>query len=162
MTTGFSRTSERQYGVYDTRDLSQPLVLKRLDDYGGVALPYFDDDTKVMYIAGKGESAISFFQYNLQSPNYLDFLYSFKGKEPQKGFSFLPKRQVDVMSNEVVRGVRLTATSIQYVSFKLPRKSGNFSADLYPPCRSQNSSMSFEDYWSGQDKEYDRQEMKPD
>jgi hypothetical protein len=65
MTTGFSRTSERQYGVYDTRDLSQPLVLKRLDDYGGVALPYFDDDTKVMYIAGKGESAISFFQYNL-------------------------------------------------------------------------------------------------
>jgi hypothetical protein len=66
------------------------------------------------------------------------------------------------MSNEVVRGVRLTATSIQYVSFKLPRKSGNFSADLYPPCRSQNSSMSFEDYWSGQDKEYDRQEMKPD
>jgi hypothetical protein len=101
-------------------------MLKRLDDYGGVALPYFDEDSKVMYIVGKGESAISFFQFNLNSPNYLDFLYAFKGKEPQKGFSFMPKRQVDVMSNEVMRGVRLTANSIQYLSFKLPRKSGAF------------------------------------
>lgn len=61
LTMGFSKTSERQYGVWDTRDLSQPLVIRRLDDYSGVPFPFYDEDTKVVYVAGKGESAISFF-----------------------------------------------------------------------------------------------------
>ena len=47
--------------MWDNRDLSQPLIKKRLDDYGGVPFLYYDDDMKVVYIAGKGESAISFF-----------------------------------------------------------------------------------------------------
>jgi len=156
MTTGFSKTSERQFAVFDTRDLSQQIVMKRLDDYGGIAMPLFDEDTGVVYIAGKGESSVSFFQYNLASPNLLDFLYAFKGKEPQKGVSFLPKRHVDVMSNEIVRAVRLTANTIQYVSFKLPRKSGTFQQDLFPPCKSGNPAMTFDEYWAGADKEYER------
>lgn len=71
---GFSKTSERQFGVWDTRDLTQPLVMKRLDDYGGVPFPFFDEDTKVVYVAGKGDVAISMFQYSTESHNYLDFL----------------------------------------------------------------------------------------
>lgn len=61
LTTGFSKISERQYAVWDLRDLTQPLIMKRLDEYSGVAQPYYDEDSKVVYIAGKGESAISFY-----------------------------------------------------------------------------------------------------
>ena len=61
LTTGFSKVSERQYAVWDLRDLSQPLIMKRLDDYTGIAFPFFDEDTKVVYIAGKGESAVSYY-----------------------------------------------------------------------------------------------------
>jgi hypothetical protein len=68
--------------VYDLRDLSQPLIKKRLDDYAGIPYPYFDDDARVLFIAGKGESAVSFFQYSTESPNYVDYLHSFKGKDP--------------------------------------------------------------------------------
>lgn len=100
--------------------------MKRLDDYAGVAFPFFDEDTKVVFIAGKGETAVSYFQYSTESPNYLDYLYAYKGKEPQKGFSFLPKRCVDLMGCEILRGVRATAKYIEYVSFKVPRKSGTF------------------------------------
>jgi hypothetical protein len=53
-------------------------------------------------------------------------LYAFKGKEPQKGFSFMPKKNNDLMQNEILRGVRLTAKTIEYVTFKVPRKSGTF------------------------------------
>lgn len=126
MTCGFSKVSEREYGVFDTRDLSQPLIKKRLDDYAGVPFPFYDEDSKLVYIAGKGESAISFFQYNPESPNFIDYLHSFKGKDPQKGFSMMPKRFLDVMTCEVMKGVRLTAKTIEYVSFKVPRKSGTF------------------------------------
>jgi hypothetical protein len=38
----------------------------------------------------------------------------------------MPKRGVDVMACEVARGVRLTAKTVEYVSFKVPRKAGNF------------------------------------
>jgi hypothetical protein len=47
--------------VWDVRDFSQPLIKKRLDDYAGIPYPYFDEDSRVLYIAGKGEAAISYF-----------------------------------------------------------------------------------------------------
>ena len=99
--------------------------MKRLDDYSGIPNSFFDEDTNLFFVAGKGEHAISYFQFS-NSGNYLDFLHSFKGKEPQKGYSFLPKRVVDLMGCEVLRGVRLTAKYLEYVTFKVPRKSGTF------------------------------------
>jgi hypothetical protein len=38
----------------------------------------------------------------------------------------MPKRVLDLLSCEVMRGVRLTAKTVEYVSFKVPRKSGTF------------------------------------
>lgn len=38
----------------------------------------------------------------------------------------MPKRVVDVMACEIARGVRLTAKTVEYVQFKVPRKSGTF------------------------------------
>lgn len=61
LTCGFSKVSEREYAVFDTRDLTTPLIKKRLDDYAGIPFPFYDEDSKVVYIYGKGESAISFF-----------------------------------------------------------------------------------------------------
>ena len=126
LTAGFSKIAEREYAVWDTRDMTQPLIKRRLDDYAGIPYPFFDEDSKVVYIAGKGETAVSFYQYSPESPNQIDFLHAFRGKEPQKGLSFMPKRGVDVMTCEVARAVRLTAKTVEYVSFKVPRKAGNF------------------------------------
>jgi WD40 repeat protein len=95
MTCGFSKLSVREYAVWDNRNFSAPLVKRQLDDYGGIPFSYFDEEHKLVYVAGKGESAISIFQYNSASPNLIDHLGAFKGREPQKGFSFLPKRVVD-------------------------------------------------------------------
>lgn len=100
--------------------------MRRLDDYAGIPYPFFDEDTKLVYIAGRGETAVSYYQFSTDSPNYLDYLYAYKGKDPQKGFSLLPKRCVDLVSCEINRGVRTNGTYIEYVSFKVPRKSGTF------------------------------------
>lgn len=35
--------------------------MKKLDDYAGIPFPFYDEDNKVVYVAGKGESAVSFF-----------------------------------------------------------------------------------------------------
>lgn len=56
MTVGFSKMNEREYGIWDSRDFSKPVLKKRLDDFTGVPVLHFDEDSGVLYIAGKGES----------------------------------------------------------------------------------------------------------
>lgn len=73
----------------------------------------------------------------------------------------MPKRVVDVMACEVMRGVRLTGKTLEYVAFKVPRKTGTFAADLFPECKSGLPGMSFDEYWAGENKDPLRQEMKP-
>lgn len=74
----------------------------------------------------------------------------------------MPKKVCDLMSNEVNRGVRLTAKTVEYVSFKVPRKSGNFQPDLFPPTKSSEPAMKFEDYAGGQNLEPLKIELRPD
>jgi len=162
LTCGFSKMSTREYGVWDCRNLGAPLIKRQLDDYNGIPFTYFDEEHKVVYVAGKGESAVSFFQYSTTSPQLIDFLGVYKGKDPQKGFSFLPKRALDMENNEVNRAVRLTATTVEYVHFKVPRKAAGFQQDLYPPVRSLAPAMKFEDYIAGQDREPLRFELRQD
>jgi len=61
----------------------------------------------------------------------------------------MPKRGLDLMACEVMRAVRVTAKTAEYVSFKVPRKSGTFQADLYPPTRSHEAAHKFDEYWTG-------------
>jgi hypothetical protein len=35
--------------------------MKRLDDYSGIPNLYFDEETRVVFIAGKGEQGVSFY-----------------------------------------------------------------------------------------------------
>jgi hypothetical protein len=74
----------------------------------------------------------------------------------------MPKRVCDLMSCEVMRGVRLTAKTVEYVQFKVPRKSGTFQADLYPPCRSGTPATTFDQYINGNDEEPVRVELRPE
>ena len=162
LTAGFSKLSQREYAVWDVRNFGAPLIKNQLDDYNGIPFTYFDEDQKVLYVAGKGESAICFFQYDSTLPTLITKLGAFKGKDPQKGFSFLPKRVCEMDQNEVARGVRLTAKTIEYVHFKVPRKATGFQPDLYPPIPGQEPAMVFEEYISGVDKEPLKVEQKPD
>jgi coronin-1B/1C/6 len=134
--------------------------MRRLDDYPGIAFPFFDEDHKVLYVAGKGESAITYYQFS-KSGNYLELLSAFKGKEPQKGFSMMPKKCVDPIESEVMRGVRMTAKTVEYVHFKVPRKTGGFTKDLFPDWRVGTPAHEFASYWSGVDKEPVREVVNP-
>ncbi|KAL9037489.1 MAG: hypothetical protein Q9214_005684, partial [Letrouitia sp. 1 TL-2023] len=54
-TTGFSKMSDRQLGLWDIRDPEQPLDgFTMLDSISGVCMPFWDDGTQCLYLAGKG------------------------------------------------------------------------------------------------------------
>lgn len=55
LTTGFSKMSDRQLGLWDIREPKEPLGgFERLDAISGVCIPFWDDSTKCLYLAGKG------------------------------------------------------------------------------------------------------------
>lgn len=53
LTTGFSRHSDRQYAVWSQHDLSAPLVCETIDCSSGIVFPFYDNDTNMVYLAGK-------------------------------------------------------------------------------------------------------------
>jgi coronin-1B/1C/6 len=54
LTTGFSRTSDRQFAVFDLRNMAEPIKSENVDTMSGILMPFFDNDTKMLYLAGKG------------------------------------------------------------------------------------------------------------
>lgn len=55
-TTGFSKMSDRQLGLWDLRTMSEGPVgdFQLLDSISGVCMPFWDEGTKCLYLAGKG------------------------------------------------------------------------------------------------------------
>ena len=54
-TTGFSKMSDRQLGLWDIREPKEPIGgFERLDAISGVCMPFWDEGTQCLYLAGKG------------------------------------------------------------------------------------------------------------
>lgn len=133
LTTGFSRHSDRQFAVWDQHDLKKALVQEVIDSSSGVVTPYFDYDTKMIYLAGKGDGNIRYYEI-VDEPPYVYYLNQFLSGQPQKALGFMPKRGVNVAQCEVFRFYKLHATGniCEPISMIVPRKSTLFQSDLYP------------------------------
>lgn len=73
-TTGFNRSSERQYSLRAPDALSEPIVMVELDTSNGVMFPLYDPDTNLVFLCGKGDSVIRYFEVCL-SEFHLLFCY---------------------------------------------------------------------------------------
>ncbi|KAH7115031.1 actin-binding protein-like protein [Dendryphion nanum] len=131
-TTGFSRMSDRQLGLWDARAPKEPIGgFQILDSISGVCMPFWDDGTQCLYLAGKGDGNIRYYEYENDKFEYLS---EYKSADPQRGIAFLPKRGINLHDNEVLRGFKTVNDSyIEPISFIVPRRSEMFQSDIYPP-----------------------------
>jgi hypothetical protein len=100
VTVGFSKQSERQLFFWDVRDETKPLTEVQIDIASGALLPFFDPDTSLLYLGGKGDTNIRYFEIDDAEPHQY-FLSHFQGKGPQRGLCMVPRRALDVDNNEV-------------------------------------------------------------
>ncbi|XP_068250444.1 coronin-2B-like [Palaemon carinicauda] len=87
-TVGFSRFSDRQYAVWDDKNLNTPLRQENIDSSSGILTPYYDHDTKIVFVAGKGDGNIRYYEIT-DSPPYCHFLNQYISGEPQRGFGLI-------------------------------------------------------------------------
>uniref|UniRef100_A0A5F9DEN1 Coronin n=1 Tax=Oryctolagus cuniculus TaxID=9986 RepID=A0A5F9DEN1_RABIT len=150
LTTGFSRMSERQVALWDTKHLEEPLSLQELDTSSGVLLPFFDPDTNIVYLCGKGDSSIRYFEITSEAP-FLHYLSMFSSKESQRGMGYMPKRGLEVNKCEIARFYKLHERKCEPIAMTVPRKSDLFQEDLYPPTAGPDPALTAEEWLAGRD-----------
>ncbi|NWQ80245.1 COR2B protein, partial [Columbina picui] len=84
LTTGVSRWNTRQIALWDQEDLSMPLIEEEIDGLSGLLFPFYDADTHMLYLAGKGDGNIRYYEIGSEKP-YLSYLMEFRSPAPQKG-----------------------------------------------------------------------------
>ncbi|KAL2052865.1 hypothetical protein ABVK25_006805 [Lepraria finkii] len=149
-TTGFSKMSDRQLGLWDIREPKEPLEgFQMLDAISGVCMPFWDDGTQCLYLAGKGDGNIRYFEY---ANDKFEFLSEYKSSDPQRGIAFLPKRGVNVHENEVMRAFKTVNDSyIEPISFLVPRRAEVFQDDIFPPTVGIKPAMSAAEWFNGEE-----------
>jgi len=149
-TTGFSKMSDRQLGLWDIRNPTEPSGgFQTLDSISGVCMPFWDDGTQCLYLAGKGDGNIRYFEYEHDKFEYLS---EYKSADPQRGVAFLPKRGVNLHENEVMRAFKTVNDSyIEPISFIVPRRAEVFQEDVYTPTFGTKPAMSSADWLDGKE-----------
>ncbi|BFZ60390.1 Coronin-like protein crn1 [Saitoella coloradoensis] len=158
-TTGFSKRSDRQLALWDTNDMFKPIGgFQVLDTSSGVLMPFYDQDTKVLYLAGKGDGNIRY--YELENDDF-HFLHEYKSTDPQRGMAFMPKRALNIHENEVMRAYKsINDTVVEPISFIVPRRAESFQSDIYPPALSAEPAISADKWFTGENAEPNVMDME--
>ncbi|KAI9203530.1 uncharacterized protein BJ171DRAFT_509889 [Polychytrium aggregatum] len=146
--TGFSRSSDRQVFVWDTANLAEPIKQENIDTASGMLMPYFDGDTNILFLAGKGDGNIRYYEW-ADDEKGLYYLSEYKSADPQRGLGFLPKRALNVAECEVARAYKVHTTMVEPIPFKVPRKSDQFQADLFPETPGAEPSLTADEFFAG-------------
>ncbi|ELP88950.1 Coronin, putative, partial [Entamoeba invadens IP1] len=131
LTTGFSRNAEREMAFWDERNLEKPVAHQTVDNQSGILMPFFDADSSILYIGGKGDGTISYYEVVNEKP-YFYLLNVFRGEKPQSGLNIIPKRVCNSTICETTRFMKVTRDAVIPVSFCVPRKSELFQDDIFP------------------------------
>nr|XP_005298292.1 coronin-6 isoform X3 [Chrysemys picta bellii] len=133
-------------------NFEEPIALQEMDTSNGVLLPFYDPDSSIVYLCGKGDSSIRYFEITAEAP-YVHYLSTYSSKEPQRGMGFMPKRGLDVSKCEIARFFKLHERKCEPIVMTVPRKSDLFQDDLYPDTPGPEPALEAAEWLAGQDAE---------
>ena len=148
VTVGFTRQSQRQFKIWDPRNTKEELKRIDVDQAAGVIMPFFDPDTNLLFLAGKGDGNVRFYEIVGDNP-YCHPVADHRSQTPAKGMAWVPKRGLNILGCETARLMKLTNNSVEPLCFFVPRKSEVFQEDLYPPSASSEPAHSCDEWLAG-------------
>ncbi|NXX75546.1 COR2A protein, partial [Urocolius indicus] len=151
--TGTSQWNNRQIALWDQNDLSVPLLEEDLDGSSGLLFPFYDSDTRMLYVVGKGDGNIRYYEINPEKP-YLNYLMEYCSHLPQKGMGIMPKRGLEVSACEIFRFYKLIPTKglIEPISMIVPRRSESYQEDIYPLTTGAQPALTAQEWLNGVNK----------
>lgn len=152
LTCGFTKQSMRQFKIWDSRNLETPVKQVDIDQAAGVILPFYDNDTGLLYLVGKGDGNVRY--YEISNSNGLDVfpISDYRSNVSAKGACWVPKRRLNIMGCETARILKLTSNSVEPLSFIVPRKSEAFQDDIFPDTASSQPAHTADEWFNGSNK----------
>jgi len=151
ISSGFGKNNQRQYEVYDSRNLANPILQPvKLDSNSGQLMPYYDSDTELLFLAGKGDGNIRYYECDFDSGVVINYVSDYSSNVPTAGMGIMPKRGCNVSVNEIVRIYKVTPDAVQPLSFRVPRKSDAFADDIFIPTNSDEAALSADQWFGGE------------
>ena len=155
VTTGFTKTIEREFSIWDPRNLATAVAHQVLDTQSGVVMPFYDPDTSILFLAGKGDGNIRFYEIVDDKP-FFYYINQHGSSSPQRGMCMLPKRAMNVSACEIARLLKAENNRVEPISFIVPRKSELYQDDLYPDAISGIPAMTADEWKEGKNADPDR------
>lgn len=160
--SGFDRQSFRTLSIYDASNPSKALYSEQLDVSPSILVPHYDEGTSTVFLTGRGDGAILAYEVSEEFPH----LYALTTTKPEglhQAIVLLPKTTCDVRRVEIAKMLRLTQTSIEPMSFVVPRvKPEYFQDDLFPDIVvREKPTMTSAEWFKGVNKEPEKISLKP-
>ena len=155
VTTGFTKTIEREFSIWDPRNLATAVAHQTLDTQSGVVMPFYDPDTSILFLAGKGDGNIRFYEIVDDKP-FFYYISQHSSSSPQRGMCMLPKRAMNVSACEIARLLKAENNRVEPISFIVPRKSELYQDDLYPDAISGIPALTADEWKEGKNADPDR------
>ena len=155
---GLNKKNERELKLFDLRKLDNNELCKvKIDNQVGVLNYFYDHESKLLYLIGKGEVGINVFDFNEPTPERCLDLMTVNGTSC---FCMMDRRYVNYNKNEVDKMARWSAKNeINYVSFTVMRRDEIYEPSLFPHLMGYESSMTNEEWFKGGNKEQIRKEI---
>nr|CAB3233029.1 coronin-7-like [Phallusia mammillata] len=161
LTSGFNSSRQRQLKAWDERNMKSCLQSIELGSGSGVLMPFYDPDSRLIVIGGKGDSSLSIFEVT-DAAECISKANQIMLPDQTKGMGMVPKLAVDVMSCEVTRLFQLCSKQLVPIRVEVPRKSHrDFASDLFPDTDSDEIVLTAEDWLNGKDAQRTKCSLDP-
>jgi coronin-1B/1C/6 len=151
LTVGFGKNAMREFKIFDFK-AGKEITTQNLDNSAGIVMPFYDEDSDLLFLAGKGDGAIRYYEVvpGAEGNSIIEPISAFKSNDPTAAACSLPRRSCDVSVNEIIRLYKVTKQKIVPLQFQVPRKSDLFQDDLFPPCRSDEPALEKDAWFAGE------------
>jgi len=155
LSIGFGKTSDRQFGVHDPRNNSAPIMITNVDNSAGMLMPFYDVDTGIVFLAGKGDGNIRYYEYVAGDEKPMYYLTEYKSQSPTMGMASVPKAALAINECEIARLLKVEQNKVTPISMIVPRKSDLFQDDIFPDTSSGAgvAALTCAEWVSGQNKD---------
>ena len=161
VSVGFTRDSKRQIRLWDPKKMDECVTTVKIDQASGVIMPFYDEGTNLLFLAGKGDGNVRYFEMVDEAP-WAYNINEYRSAGSAKGMAVMPKRAVDVHRCEIARFLKLTRDAVEPLSFILPRKSDMFQPDIFPDCYAGIAAATADEFFAGKDAAPPLVSMAPD
>uniref|UniRef100_H3B791 Coronin n=1 Tax=Latimeria chalumnae TaxID=7897 RepID=H3B791_LATCH len=156
-TTGFTRMSQRELGLWDPKNFDEPIALQEMDTSNGVLLPFYDPDSSIVYLCGKKAYLLP----GLCIRTVVEYIAEHATTSPsvtvpgvtgrQSGDSGAPWLQDREFASScyIFRFYKLHERKCEPIIMTVPRKSDLFQDDLYPDTAGPEPALEVDEWMEG-------------